>query len=651
MRNTCLKILIGMILFIAAGAVCSSPQFVVYAGETDSQDFYLHGSGRDVSAPSDPLALSSQPLDSQVQALQQKRKSSRMSLMSSGMTTSPEGISLLTHFEGCRLTAYKAVETEVYWTIGYGHYGSDVTEGMKITKEEAEKLLQEDLKEFEQYINNFLDSSGLSITQKQFDALVSFTYNVGPRWITRGSTIKTYLVNGIGNYTNEEIIAAFTMWNTSGGKVLAGLTRRRRAEAALFLGGPLGVYVIQTANTPLNIRSGPGTSYEKVGALSSGTKVIIHEISGNWGRCADGWVSLDYCIFFETRAMVKGISNTIEGVNLSWSADPEAASYNVMRKTLSGDAELVAKTTGTNYVDKGVVSNTLYTYYVNSVSQDGTVSAESAALMGVSITYYAAPRLSGISNVSTGVKIKWKKTADGQKYRILRKGSTGSFKKLADTTELFWIDTAVQSGETYTYTVASLDQAGKKVGSAYDKLGLSVTYIARPSSVKLANSSTGIKVSWEASAGAAKYRIFRRKGNGSWKKLADTKKTAYTDKTAGSGGTYSYRIRCLNSKKTAYTSSYSASKSCMYLKKPTVNVSKIRWGVQVKWKSVTGAEGYYVYRKTSHGSWKRIAKISGRKKVVYKDMKVMLGATYDYRVKAYNGKTASTYSSSVKIKR
>lgn len=135
--------------------------------------------------------------------------------------TSKRGIDLIKQFEGCKLTAYKAVSTEKYYTIGVGHYGADVKPGMKITMAQAEAYLAADLKKFE----NAVSRSGLNLNQSQFDALVSFTYNCG-----EGNLKKL-----IANRTLPQIADALLLYNKSGGKVLAGLVRRRQAERELFL--------------------------------------------------------------------------------------------------------------------------------------------------------------------------------------------------------------------------------------------------------------------------------------------------------------------------------------------------------------------------------------------------------------------------------
>lgn len=139
------------------------------------------------------------------------------------MKTSKEGIELIKKFEGCRLKAYKALESEKYFTIGYGHYGQDVKEGMTITQKQAEELLTKDLEKFEGYVEKY--AGNLGINQNQFNALVSFAYNCGA-----GNLRK--LVNG---RTLSEIADALPDYNHAGGKVLAVLTKRRNAERELFL--------------------------------------------------------------------------------------------------------------------------------------------------------------------------------------------------------------------------------------------------------------------------------------------------------------------------------------------------------------------------------------------------------------------------------
>ena len=141
------------------------------------------------------------------------------------MTTrkiSDQGIALIKSFEGCRLTAYKAVSSEKYYTIGWGHYGSDVKAGQTISQDEADALFLSDIQRFVKYTNNY--TASLQPNQNQFDALTSFCYNAGP------GTLKK-LVSG---RTLKEIAEHITDYTKSGGKILKGLERRRQQEKELF---------------------------------------------------------------------------------------------------------------------------------------------------------------------------------------------------------------------------------------------------------------------------------------------------------------------------------------------------------------------------------------------------------------------------------
>ena len=141
------------------------------------------------------------------------------------MKISQEGISLIKKFEGCEYNAYKCAADVL--TIGYGHT-KDVKEGDLVTQQEAENLLTKDLEEFEGYV---LDAVEMPMIQHQFDAMVSWTFNLGPNNL-KSSSMLTVLNKG----DSEDVPAQIKRWNKAGGKVLEGLTRRREAEALLFEG-------------------------------------------------------------------------------------------------------------------------------------------------------------------------------------------------------------------------------------------------------------------------------------------------------------------------------------------------------------------------------------------------------------------------------
>lgn len=145
------------------------------------------------------------------------------------MQTSDKGISLIKQFEGCKLTAYQ--DSVGVWTIGYGWTqpvdGKPIRAGMTIKQETAERLLKTGLVSYESDVSRLVK---VSLTQGQFDALVSFTYNLGARSLSTSTLLRKLNAGDYAGAADE-----FLRWNKAGGKVLNGLTRRREAEHALFL--------------------------------------------------------------------------------------------------------------------------------------------------------------------------------------------------------------------------------------------------------------------------------------------------------------------------------------------------------------------------------------------------------------------------------
>ena len=163
------------------------------------------------------------------------------------MKINEAGLSLIKSFEGCRLESYKCPAG--VWTIGYGHTAG-VKQGMKITLEEADKLLRQDVEKFENKVDKY--NSTYNFNENQFSALVSFAFNVG--------NIDQLTANGTRSLSvvREKML----LYNKANGKTLAGLVRRRQAEYKLFG---------ETENV----------SHEK----SEGIELMAKEvIAGKWGN-------------------------------------------------------------------------------------------------------------------------------------------------------------------------------------------------------------------------------------------------------------------------------------------------------------------------------------------------------------------------------
>ena len=141
------------------------------------------------------------------------------------MQISEEGLALIKKFEGCELKAYRCPANVL--TIGYGHI-KGVKEGDQITKEEANYMLQEEMIEYEGYVNDMVD---VELNQSQYYSLCAWVYNLGPTNF-QSSTLLKVLNKGKYNEVPQQI----KRWNKAGGEVLNGLIRRRLAEALLFEG-------------------------------------------------------------------------------------------------------------------------------------------------------------------------------------------------------------------------------------------------------------------------------------------------------------------------------------------------------------------------------------------------------------------------------
>ena len=146
------------------------------------------------------------------------------------MKSSNNGIQLIQEFEGLRLTSYLCSAGVA--TIGYGatyyHDGSKVKLGQTITKEQAVQMLKDHLKEFEGSVIGLLNTT--KVNQNQFDALVSFCFNLGAANLAKSQLLRFIKANP----NDPKIVAEFLKWNRAGGEVSTGLVRRRKKEAQLY---------------------------------------------------------------------------------------------------------------------------------------------------------------------------------------------------------------------------------------------------------------------------------------------------------------------------------------------------------------------------------------------------------------------------------
>lgn len=193
------------------------------------------------------------------------------------MNISINGLNLIKKYEGLRLTAYKPVSSEKYYTIGYGHYGADVTADMCITESKATEYLKEDVKTAEKAVTSLLKY--YDFTQNQFDALVSFTFNCGKGNLTKLTKNHTRTI--------EEIAEHITAYNKDcNGRVLQGLVRRRNEELKLYnLSSCLEEYYPKYTGTSLSINAvfkSIGVESEYIGDYKKRKPIALKNGYGNY---------------------------------------------------------------------------------------------------------------------------------------------------------------------------------------------------------------------------------------------------------------------------------------------------------------------------------------------------------------------------------
>lgn len=158
------------------------------------------------------------------------------------MKVSSHAIALIQNYEGLRTTAYKPLKKENGWTIGYGHHGPDVKQGMVCTEQWAYEQLLRDLRQVEHQLISALNADEIEVTQGMFDALCSLLFNLSGkrtkdgRQLTPIQTLISYkLWAKMKKGDKYGASLEFLDINKAGGVAVKGLTLRRQAEAKLFL--------------------------------------------------------------------------------------------------------------------------------------------------------------------------------------------------------------------------------------------------------------------------------------------------------------------------------------------------------------------------------------------------------------------------------
>lgn len=391
------------------------------------------------------------------------------------------------------------------------------------------------------------------------------------------------------------------------------------------------------------------TSNKNVAAVDSegnvtivgpGTATITAQISGSESY-KDAKAAYTVKVNSLATPAVPKVTNGKDGAVVTWTAVKNAETYSVWRKTSSTGWKKLATVEGTTYTDKTAESNQTYYYTIRCMNAGKNICTSDYNRTGTKVYYLAPSNISSLTLTSNGIVVKWNKVAGAKSYRIYRK-TTGGYTRIGtvnngNTTS--YTDTTAESGKTYTYAVKPYNG-----NASADYTGKQVTYLATPALSTLANAANGVSLKWNSISGAQKYYIYRKEGNGGYKKIAEVKDAvSYTDKSVTSGKKYTYAVRALKgSSMSAYTG-----KSINYLAQANVSALNNKDnGIEVKWSKVSGAKGYYVYRKEGKNGYKKIATITNANTTSYTDTSVKNnnGKAYTYTVRAYANNALAAYT-------
>ncbi len=332
-----------------------------------------------------------------------------------------------------------------------------------------------------------------------------------------------------------------------------------------------------------------------------------------------------------------------DGVRVSWKALSGAEKYIVSRKLSTGSQWAdIATVTGTSYEDKTVSSGQVYNY---SVRAEKGIYTAGLAVAAPTIRYIAAPAGISALSVKEGVQISWNSVAGANKYTVYRKAGSGSYVALGTATSTTFLDKTAAANTLYTYSVSASYGTDNSAIATKTTQGMSFGTIT---SLKAANITNGIRLTWNSLSGAKGYKVYRKTVSDSqYTLIATVTATTYDDTKIPNGVKCNYKVEAYNGNCVAAMSAPVV--TAQYLVAPSVVTKNQGSEILVQISQVYGAKNYVIERKEGDGAYQKIATVTA---TTYTDKNVVPGKTYTYRVKALSDLAGveSQYGSSTVLK-
>lgn len=285
----------------------------------------------------------------------------------------------------------------------------------------------------------------------------------------------------------------------------------------------------------------------------------------------------------------------------------------------------------------GFENSTAYTYAKNHKFPFKSLTCATPSLVSIN----------GSKNICT---IEWNSLDNAEKYVVYRKTENSDWTKVYETTDTSYVDSTVQSGTVYYYTVSAYNEYGE---GNYNTKGLCYAYIEAPESLVATANKDSVVFEWDMVENADGYTVYRKEGS-KWKSVADTKETSYTDKSVSFGNKYTYTVKAyiMADGKKVVSDYDKTGASASFETVPTTKITSAAatkmTNITVKWEKVSVADQYYLYRSTKASSgYKCIKKTSSTS---YVDKSVSFGKTYYYKVLVVADGKKSDFSDYKKVK-
>ena len=330
-------------------------------------------------------------------------------------------------------------------------------------------------------------------------------------------------------------------WNAVDGAVKYGLYKR-----------------LGTANTWTFVTTTTATSYADNNASYAGSYYVYTVKAYNSAGTPSDYVKANCASVQRVIAPYTYATNTVNGINVTWSKVSGANKYVVLRRLGTGSVwETLCTTTGTSFLDKNVTPGIYYLYSIRAVNNTGYSEYDVNKRVTIKRASYKPDTPTAVAtNLANGVQVKWNSVTGATKYNVYRRvGGSSSWVLVGTTTGTSLVDKNITNGKYYAYSIRAINSIGYSVFDT--KKTDTIQPITAPTP-KLVNKSNGVHVSWNAVAGATKYNVYRRAaGSSTWVYVATTTSLGGLDTGVAKGNYYAYSIRAING--TGY-SAYDGSK-------------------------------------------------------------------------------------------